>query len=210
MTAPVFDPTPDVVIAATYFKEILDQSTPENRVGMMVRWDRFDGGPLHTDNPNFRYWTIVPAPNSDWAVDLCYDAIAVHDFIPYDPDPSAALPTGQIYPYGERKERVVTSRKSKDALKEVVLAQRGKANSMLFPQDGVIDILADIIRIRSLSVVSSRDQARLDNYAPIEQARSANMDNAEEMLAAIESEQDFDITAGWTPDASTWTSNGSV
>jgi hypothetical protein len=204
MTAPVFNPDPQVILSKVYFKEVLSLSSPENRFGTFVNWGHIHGEPLPTDNTDLRYWTCVHAAAADRDVDLCYDATPVYDFIPYDPDPTAALPPEKVYPYGERRERIVITRKGNEQLKEVVLAQRTKADSQLFPQDGEIAVLADVMRIRSSSVVSARDQARLTAYAPIEAARAANMNNAEDMFAAIDAGLDFDIAAGWTPDASTW------
>jgi hypothetical protein len=162
-------------------------------VNMNTAWPRTDGGPLVGANPDLRYFKRVTATRPD--VDHRYTVTTEWTIHQIDPLPDASLPAGE---YRESHEPV---KLSNDELKAQIETEFQRQVAMQFPSSQNPALLlqaADVIvRKQSGATLTDAQQAVLDAITPIGDALTQLVARRDALLAAVDDNEDYDITEGW-------------
>jgi hypothetical protein len=197
MPTVTFDPAK--VHDHSYFVENIAASTLENRVSFDEAWKwarTADDGPYAGIPNDRRLWANVSASPEAWQVDERYNAVAEYDFIPYSPDPNAALGNDLSYPVGVRQQRVVPTLKSKDELRAIVEQRKIDVNAQLFPNNAIDQRGALAAAYRAKSIKSVEESAFLTDFDLRVAGMEANELVRNACFTAIEAGTEFSITNG--------------
>lgn len=165
----------------------------ESYINMNAVWPRVDGGPLVGANPDLKYYKRVnsDAPDADhrFTVESTWGKVEA------DPVPPEGHPSG-VY-----TQTFETVRRPVDELKLQVDAEFQRQVRLQFPDSEnpatIIEAAGVIARKQAGSPVSAAQQALLDSFVGMEDQISYMRARQVALYAAIDANEDYDITDGW-------------
>jgi len=165
----------------------------ESYINMNAVWPRVDGGPLVGANPDLKYYKRVngTAPDADhrFVVESTWGKVDT------EPTPPEGHPSG-IY-----TQTFDVVRRPVDELKLQVDAEFQRQVRLQFPDSEnpatIIEAAGVIARKQAGSPISEAQQALLDSFIGMEDQITYMRQRQIALYAAIDANQDYDITDGW-------------
>jgi hypothetical protein len=160
---------------------------------MNAVWPRVDGGPLVGANPDLKYYKRVnaDAPDADhrFTVNSTWGKV--------EADPVAA----EGHPSGIYTQTFDVVRRPVDELKLQVDAEFQRQVRLQFPDSEnpatIIEAAGVIARKQAGSPISEAQQALLDSFIGMEDQITYMRSRQVALYAAIDANQDYDLTDGW-------------
>lgn len=156
-------------------------------------WPRPDGGPIVGGNPDFRYFKKVTgtAPPIDHRFTLTTTWESVNA--------SPAAPEG--HPYGTYEQAFAVTKLPIADLKAQVETEFQRQVSLLIPATAVPSELATtldaVVRKQDGAVLTDKQQGKRTQAKSIGDQLTVLEARRDELLAAIDADEDYDITEGW-------------
>lgn len=165
----------------------------ESFINLSATWPRVDGGPLVGGNPDFKYYKRVAseAPDADhrFTVSDSWEKV----------EASPAPPEG--HPAGTYEQTYAVVRLPEEDLKLQVDAEFQRQVRLQFPDSEnpatIIEAAGVIARKQAGTPITAAQQALLDSFIGMEDQISYMRARQEALHAAIEADEDYDITTGW-------------
>lgn len=156
-------------------------------------WPRFDGGPLVGANPDLKYYKRVSAEAPD--TDHRFTVNSSWERVDSDPAPPEGHPAGT---YAQTFEIV---RLPNEDLKLQVDAEFQRQVRIQFPDSEnpatIIEAAGVIARKQAGTPITDAQQSLLDSFIGMEDKISFMRGRQLALYAAIDADQDYDITEGW-------------
>ncbi len=172
---------------------MLYRMSTQQIINMNVAWPVNGGGPFIGANPDLRYFKRVTSPRPD--VDHRYTVTTEWTIHQISPLPNESLPAGE---YRESHEPV---KLSNEELKIQIENEFQRQVALQFPSSQNPALLlqaADVIvRKQSGATLTEAQQAVLDAITPIGDALTQLVARRDALFAAVDANQDYDITEGW-------------
>jgi hypothetical protein len=157
-------------------------------------WPRTDGGQIVGANPDFEYYKRVntDAPDADHR----YTVATTWGRVATTPTPSVGLPMGTYEPSYTLTLRPVAE------LKLQVDAEFQRQVRLTFPDSEnpatIIEAAGVIARKQAGTPITTEQQTLLDSFIGMEDVISHMRARQLALYDAIDNEEDYDITTGWT------------
>lgn len=166
-------------------------------INQNAKWQRPDGGPIVGGNPDQVYYKKVFAAPLD--PDHRFTVEATWTLVPTDPAP----PTG--YPVGIYEQTLAAVKLDAESLKAQVDTHFQHLVQQWFPTAHdpavLVEAAGAIIRKGQNATLTSAQEATLAAVVGIEDAIRQNRARLEELHAAIDADEDYDIEEGWVSPA---------
>lgn len=167
-----------------------------NFINLNAQWPRVDGAALVGANPNLAYYkrvaTEVPDVDHRYNVDTTWGPV---DFTP-------AVNPADGLPVGEYRQQHAPVKLSVADLKLQVDTEFQRQVRLQYPDvenpSKMIEAAGVLARKQSGAVLTADQEALLTSFIGLEDAISQMRDRVTELYAAIDADEDYDITEGWT------------
>lgn len=169
------------------------QVSSSQYVNLNAQWPRPDGGPLVGANPDFRYFKKVNGtpPGIDHRFTLTTTWASVNA--------SPAAPEG--HPYGTYEQSFVVTKLPVADLKAQVETEFQRQVALVIPATAVPSKLAAtldaVVRKQDGAVLTNKQQGKRTQAKSIGDQLTVLETRRDELLAAIDADEDYDITEGW-------------
>lgn len=187
----MINPTTGIDAAVDRF--VIFRVSTNQITNMNATWPRTDGGPLVGANPDFRYFKKVNSTPPD--IDHRYTLTTTTGMV--NATPAAA----EGHPYGNYETIYEPVKLPVADLKRQVLDETKRQFSMRFPQaDSIMELseVADALSRRDAGLsLTTAQQAILGNMLGVGDFVSQLRARQAALNAAIDADEDYDITAGW-------------
>jgi hypothetical protein len=185
---------PQTGIDPTIDRFAIFRTSTQSFINLNAVWPRTDGGPLVGANPDLKYYKRVTAQAPD--ADHRFTVEATWGKVDTEPTPPEGYPSG-IY-----TQSFETIRRPVDELKLQVDSEFQRQVRLQFPDSEnpatIIEAAGVIARKQAGSPVSPSQQAILDSFVGMEDQISYMRHRQIALYAAIDADEDYDITIGWT------------
>jgi hypothetical protein len=165
----------------------------ESYINMNAVWPRVDGGPLVGANPDLKYYKRVNSDAPD--ADHRFTVNATWGKVEADPVPPEGHPSGI---YTQAFETVL---RPAAELKLQVDAEFQRQVRLQFPDSEnpatIIEAAGVIARKQAGSPITDAQQALLDGFIGMEDQISYMRARQVALYAAIDANEDYDLTIGW-------------
>lgn len=162
-------------------------------LNLNAQWPRSDGGAIVGGNPDYKYFKRVETTRPD--ADHRYALSNQWDFETFDPAPAEGLPVG------EYKQSWTATKLDNATLKQQVDAQFYQEVRTQFPElddpAKVLQAVEAVARKQAVGTITVPQQASIDNIVAIGNAVAVMADRRDELYAAIDADEDYDIETGW-------------
>lgn len=168
----------------------------QNYINLNAQWPRVDGGALVGANPDLAYYKRVATETPD--VDHRYTVETTWGRVDADPavDPADGLPVGQY-----RQAHTPVKLSTAD-LKLQVDSEFQRQVRLQYPDvenpSKMIEAAGVLARKQAGGVLTEAQETLLQSFIGLEDAISQMRDRVTELYAAIDADEDYDITEGWT------------
>lgn len=166
-------------------------------INQNAKWPRTDGGPIEGGNPDLAYYKRTPAP----PLDVDHRFTVLNEWTPEDAVPAA--PEG--HPRGLYQQTLTAEKLPKEDLKRQVETHFQDLVQRWFPTASdpavLVEAAGAIIRKGQNAALTPEQEATLTQVVGIEDAIRANRERQTELFAAIDADEDYDITEGWVEPA---------
>lgn len=167
-----------------------------NFINLNAQWPRVDGAAISGANPDLAYYKRVATDAPD--VDHRYTVATTWGPVDFDPavSPADGLPVGEY-----RQSHVATKLAVAD-LKLQVDTEFQRQVRLQYPDvenpSKMIEAAGVLARKQNGGVLTADQEALLASFIGLEDAISRMRDRVNELYAAIDADEDYDITEGWT------------
>lgn len=167
-----------------------------NFINLNAQWPRVDGAAISGANPDLAYYKRVSAARPD--IDHRHTTAEVWAPVDFTPavSPSSGLPVGEF-----RQSFTITKLNAVD-LKLQVDTEFQRQVRLQFPDvnnpSKMVEAAGVLARKQSGAVLTDAQQALLDSFIGLEDAISQMRARQTELYDAIDADEDYDITEGWT------------
>ena len=163
-------------------------------LNLQASWPRPDGGPIVGGNPDRKYYKRVNVEKPD--ADHRYTIATVWN----KSDTSPAPPEG--HPSGTYSPTHTATKLSAEDLKIQVETEFQRQLQLLFPASQNPAVLLEgagaIIRKTNNAQLTTEQQSKLDTVVTVDDAIATLRVRQAELNAAIDADEDYDITDGWS------------
>lgn len=171
----------------------LYDTASQSFLNLNATWPRFDGGPIQGGNPDHKYYKRVTTERPD--VDHRYTVATTWERVDADPAPPEGHPAGQYL-----QTHVATKLPAED-LKRQVETEFQRQLQQLFPTSNdpavLIEAADAITRKQNGAALTPTQQATLDEIVAVGDGVAQLRIRQAELNAAIDAEEDYDLTEGW-------------
>jgi hypothetical protein len=162
-------------------------------INQSAKWPRLDGGPNEGGDPNLYYYKRTSAP----PLDVDHRFTVLNEWTPVD-----AVPTPPAtHPRGLYQQTLTAEKLPVDDLKRQVETYFQELVQRWFPSASdpavLVEAAGAIIRKGQNAALTPEQEATLTAVVGIEDAIRANRERQNELFAAIDANEDYDITEGW-------------
>jgi len=173
---------------------VIWRESTQQFTNMNATWPRTDGGPIEGGNPDFQYFKKLPGNPPD--VDHRFTLTTTFGKVPTVP----TAPEG--YPVGTYEASYELTKLPVEDLKAQVETQFQMELQREFPQTNNPSVLIEaadaITRKQNGAVLTADQQSKLDAILGVGDVVARLRARQIEINAAIDANQDYDITTGWT------------
>jgi len=186
---------PDTGIDATQDRFVVFPAGSQTSSHNNATWPRFDGGPISGGFQNGEKW-YKKVPESSPTIDHRYTKVTTWGRVEADPEPPIGYPAGTW----EATHQVV--RRPAEELKLQVDAEFQRQVRITFPDSEnpatIIEAAGVIARKQAGSPITVEQQTLLDSFIGMEDVIQQMRTRQLELYAAIDDDEDYDQTTGWT------------
>lgn len=172
---------------------VVFQVSTSQYINMNAQWIRFDGGPIDPPNPDREYYKKVtgdPPP-----VDHRFTLTTTYGKVPASPTAQPGHPTGTWEPIYELVKLPV------EDLKAQVETEFQRQLQLQFPQTSnpavLIEAADALARKDAGAVLTADQQLKIDAIVMTGDVVAMLRARQAELNAAIDADEDYDITTGW-------------
>lgn len=162
-------------------------------INLNATWPRVDGGPINGLNPDLKYYKRVNSEAPD--ADHRFTVQSTWDKVDSDPVPPEGHPVGEYTQVFELVKLPAAD------LKLQVDAEFQRQVRLQFPDSEnpatIIEAAGVIARKQSGTPITEAQQALLDSFIGTEDKIGQMRDRQLALYAAIDADEDYDITDGW-------------
>jgi len=162
-------------------------------INMNATWIRFDGGAVDPPNPDLEYYKKASSTPPDY--DHRFTLETTFGKVPYVPAALPGLPVGTYEPVYNLVKLPV------EDLKAQVETEFQHQLQLQFPQTSnpavLIEAADALARKDSGAVLTEEQQAKIDAILGVGDVLSQLRARQAELNAAIDADEDYDITTGW-------------
>lgn len=173
---------------------VIFRTSTNQYTNMNAVWPRVDGGALVGANPDFQYFKKIAGTPPSY--DHRYTMETAYNVVPTTPTPAEGLPVGTYEPTFTLSKRTI------EELKAQVETEFERQFSLAVPLPSISSQLTAtmdaVVRKQDGAVLTPKQQAKRaaaiaigDKVAVLEARRDA-------LLAAIDADEDYDLTIGWS------------
>lgn len=168
----------------------------QNYINLNAQWPRVDGGAISGANPDLAYYKRVASDLPDVAHRFTVESTWAR--FEFDPvvDPADGLPVGEY-----RQSHTPTKLDAAD-LKLQVDAEFQRQVRVQFPDVDnparLVEAAGVLARKQGGTPLTPAQEALLTSFIGFEDAIGQMRDRQTELYAAIDADEDYDITEGWT------------
>jgi hypothetical protein len=172
---------------------IYRESTSEY-INTNANWPRVDGGPIEGGNPDYKYYKRTTSERPD--VDHRYTVATTWDKVETSPAP----PEG--HPAGEYLQSHVATKLPVEDLKLQVEAEFQRQQKLIYPDIDNPAVLLEgagaLIQKSNSAPLTTDEQAKLTLLTGVANGLKQLRARQAELNDAIDADEDYDITEGWT------------
>lgn len=168
----------------------------ENFINLNATWPRPDGAALVGANPDLAYYkrvsSTVPDVDHRYTVETAWGRV----------DDSPAKDPADGLPVGEYRQQHTAEKLPVDDLKLQVDSEFQRQVRLQYPDvenpSKMIEAAGVLARKQAGGVLTDAQEALLTSFIGLEDAISQMRERQNELYAAIDADEDYDITEGWS------------
>lgn len=187
---------PDTGIDAEVDRFAIKSVSGGNLINLNATWPRIDGDAIVGGNPDLAYYKRVTSSSPD--VDHRFTVASVWAAVDFSP----VVSTSTGLPVGEYRQTHTATKLDPADLKLQVDSEFQRQVRVQYPDvenpSKMIEAAGVLARKQDGGVLTTEQQALLASFIGLEDAISQMRDRVTELYAAIDADEDYDITEGWT------------